>query len=164
MCLSMSAACRGTGEVDRRNHRLGAESRSQYSAHRAAPPLPELCGQIILDMGQVEERVQPARNLKLVPSEESARGHLPYSWRKTALAPGLPAWVINTCSNRTQGSCDQTFPDNETLLEVSVPLTETLSLLAAHSTRGAEPADCGELPQPPRPLRRVSQTSRPPRW
>lgn len=95
------------------------------------------------------EGEEPARNLKLVPSEESARGQSTlFLEEKQHWLQGLPAWVINTCSNRTQGSCDQTFLDNETLLGGWVPLTETLSCLLPTAPEQQNPLTNGEPPQP----------------
>lgn len=107
------------------------------------------------------EGEEPARNLKLVPSEESARGQSTlFLEEKQHWLQGLPAWVINTCSNRTQGSCDQTFLDNETLLGGWVPLTETLSCLLPTAPEQQNPLTNGE--PPPALLGPSEESPRPP--
>ena len=89
--------------------------------------------------------MEPARNLKLVPPEETAHGRSTlFLEEKQHWLQGPPAWVINTCPNRTQGSCDQTFLAPGTPLQGWAPLTEALSCSLPTAPEEQSPLTNGE--------------------
>lgn len=67
----------------------------------------KLCGYTIFDTGQVEERVRrlPETSNQFLLRNLPWLGHYDtlFSEEKQCRLRGLPAWVINTCSNKTHG-------------------------------------------------------------